>query len=241
LDIQYGKLYRNLYQRHWWWRAREEALVKFLRANLKSQPQRKILDVGCGDGLFFDRLAEFGDVEGVEPDDRLIDKNGPHARRIRIVPFDKDFQSDTRYGLLVMLDVLEHLEDPKRALECAHALTNAGGSLLLTVPALQILWTNHDVINHHRLRYRRRTLFPLLHKVGFEIAEARYWFQWTVPAKFTIGVFQKVWPSEPKLPKIPPSWLNRLLYGFSRLEQETLGLTGIPLGSTLMVYCTRTQ
>jgi SAM-dependent methyltransferase len=239
LELQYGKTYRELYRRHWWWRAREEALIQFLRRKLKAGSERNILDIGCGDGLFFERLAEFGDVEGVEPDSRLIDRDGPHASRIRVAPFGKEFHSKKKYGLIVMLDVLEHLEDPEGAVECAHGLSSAGGALLLTVPAFQMLWTNHDVINHHRQRYRRGTLFPLLHKSGFEVTESHYWFQWTVPAKLAIGGMQRIWRSEPRLPRIPRAWLNRLLYGFSRMEQETLGSLGIPVGSTLMVYCTR--
>ncbi len=239
MDSQYGKLYRDLYQRHWWWRAREEALVQFLRRALKSDPHRNILDVGCGDGLFFDRLSEFGEVEGIEPDDRLITKDGPHASQIRVAPFDKNFRSEKKYGLIVMLDVLEHLEDPASALALAHSLLTQDGRLLMTVPAFQLLWTNHDVINHHRLRYRRSTLFPLLRDARFEVVHSHYWFQWTVPSKFFISTVQKMFPSEPRMPKIPPSWLNHFLYGFSRLEQKTLGSMGLSVGSTLMVYCSK--
>jgi SAM-dependent methyltransferase len=239
LEIQYGKLYRELYQRHWWWRAREEALVLFLRRQLKAGEPRNILDVGCGDGLFFDRLSEFGNVEGVEPDERLIDKSGPHASRISVVPFDSRFQPGKKYDLLVMLDVLEHLESPEEAVECAYGLLTEDGRLLLTVPAFQSLWTNHDVMNHHKIRYRRKTLFPLIERAGFKVAESHYWYQWTVPAKFAIGMMQRVRPSEPALPNIPPVWLNRILYGVSRFEQETIGAIGVPIGSTLMTFCTK--
>ena len=239
MDFQYGKHYRDLYQKHWWWRAREEALVGFLQRTLKTDPQRNILDVGCGDGLFFDKLAQFGNVEGVEPDAHLISADGPHVSKIRVIPFDKDFHSERKYGLLVMLDVLEHLEKPDEALECAHSLLTEDGALLLTVPAFKSLWTNHDVINHHKLRYRRGTLYPRLKKAGFKVMESHYWYQWTVPAKFVLGVVQKVRPSEPKLPNIPPTWLNKILYGITRLEQQTIGAMRIPLGSTLMAYCTK--
>ena len=239
MELQYGKFYRELYQKHWWWRAREEALVRFLQQNLQADPQRNILDIGCGDGLFFEQLGKFGDVEGVEPDERLIDKDGPHASRIRIAPFDDRFASGKKYGLLVMLDVLEHLEDPASALGCAHGLLDENGALLMTVPAFQTLWTNHDVINHHRLRYRRETLFPLLDAAGFNVKNSQYWFQWTVPAKFMIGRMQHLLRNKPHLPKIPAKWLNRILFEFSSLELRTLGTAGLPIGSTLMVYCVK--
>ena len=63
----YALAYRRLYQEHWWWRAREALLVREL-SRLRLPPSGgRLLDVGCGDGLFFERLAEFGAVEGVEP------------------------------------------------------------------------------------------------------------------------------------------------------------------------------
>ena len=240
MDILYGKHYRDLYQRHWWWRAREEALVQFLLRALEPGISRNILDIGCGDGLFFDRLSEFGNVEGVEPDPHLITTQGPHFIKIRVVPFDSNFRSDKKYGLLVMLDVLEHMDNPNEALECARDLLEEKGALLLTVPAFQSLWTNHDVINHHKLRYRRETLFPILQKAGFKVVESHYWYQWTVPVKFALGILQKLRSSEPKLPQVPPVWLNKILYGVSRLEQKTIGATSFPLGSTLMTFCTKT-
>ena len=43
---------------------------------------RQILDVGCGNGLFFDKLQRFGKVAGIEPDEQLVDPDGPHAGQI---------------------------------------------------------------------------------------------------------------------------------------------------------------
>ncbi|HKT45943.1 MAG TPA: class I SAM-dependent methyltransferase [Candidatus Acidoferrales bacterium] len=239
MDPQYGSYYRELYHGHWWWRSREEAILCFLRSRFSPSSSLRILDVGCGDALFFPRLAEFGDVEGIEPDSHLVNPSGPYASKIHITPFDRRFQPGKRYHLLLMLDVLEHLEDPAGALACAHALLEPGGVLLLTVPALRMLWTNHDVMNHHRTRYRRATLFPLLRQAGFSIACSQYWYQWTVPAKLAIALSEKLAPREPVLPPIPPPWLNRLLFFLSRVEQETLGALAVPFGSTLMVCAAR--
>src|SRR2546426_4518668 len=60
----YTTLFRS--RRHWWWRARERLILDVLRRLRPGAGWSAILDVGCGDGLFFERLAEFGPVEGVE-------------------------------------------------------------------------------------------------------------------------------------------------------------------------------
>jgi len=199
----------------------------------------RILDVGCGDGLFFDRLAEFGIAEGIEPDEALVNPQGPHRAQIKIVPFDTNFRSPQPYSLVLMLDVLEHLDNPDEALQHAHSLLAPSGALLLTVPAFQALWTNHDTINHHRLRYRRGTLVPMLQRAGFAVLEERYWYQWTCPVKLGIRLWERILRRRPAVARVPPAWINCPLYWISRAEQRTLAAIGTPFGSTLMVYCAR--
>jgi len=237
LEPEYAKRYRDLYARHWWWRAREEAILEVLRRHIAPKTRLRILDVGCGDGLLFDRLAEFGDVEGVEPDERLVNPKGRHQLRIRIAPFDANFRTSQCYSLILMLDVLEHLDNPREALCHAHSLLTPSGALLITVPAFQVLWTNHDVINHHRVRYRRGTIRPLIKQAGFAILEERYWYQWTCPVKLAIRLIESMSRRPPAVARVPPIWINRTSYWISRMEQQTLGAIGIPFGSSLMVYC----
>lgn len=239
MEAEYGSHYRELYERHWWWRAREDALMQVIERHLPGRRPLRLLDVGCGDGLFFDRLAAFGNVEGVEPDVHLVTPSGAHAAKIHIAPFDSKLQLPGRYDVLLMLDVLEHLDDPQGALRCAHNLLVPGGALVITVPAFMALWTNHDVMNHHRTRYRRRTLFPLLRGADFILVESKYWYQWTVPAKLATRLAESLSHAEPALPRVPPSPVNRLLYRMSRIEQQTIGAAGMPFGSTLMAYCVR--
>ena len=93
-----------------WWRAREAFLLAQLRRELAAGAER-ILDVGCGDGLFFDKLSEFGEVEGIEADGSLVSRSGHHPA-IHIGPFDESFSPPRRYSAILMLDVLEHLLDP---------------------------------------------------------------------------------------------------------------------------------
>jgi SAM-dependent methyltransferase len=237
LELEYARQYRDLYTRHWWWRAREEAILGVMRRRFPQNTSLRILDVGCGDGLFFGPLAEFGEVEGVEPDERLVNPKGPYRARIQIAPFDTKFRPPKPYSLLLMLDVLEHLDNPSEALGHAYSLLTPAGGLLLTVPAFQLLWTNHDRINHHRVRYRRATLRPLLQQAGFVIVEEQYWFQWTCPLKLAIRLSESVFHRRPSIARVPPWWINFLLYWISRIEQQTLGAIDMPFGSTLMVYC----
>jgi SAM-dependent methyltransferase len=235
VDPAYGEKYRGLYQNHWWWRARTELIVDELRRLQPAQGWKTVLDIGCGDALFFDRLAQFGEVEGIEPCAELIDPANRHRARIHVGPFDESFQPSRKYSLILMLDVLEHLDDPVSALHRVSELLEANGTFVATVPAFMALWTNHDVLNHHRTRYTRRTLREIVGQTDLQIREDRYFYHWTCPVKLAVGAIERVSRSEPEPATIPARWVNEVLYGVSRLEQRILTPLSIPFGSSLLM------
>lgn len=234
MDPAYARRYRELYERHWWWRARERFVLETLRRSLRPAERRRILDVGCGDGLLFDRLAEFGDVWGVESDASLVSPDNPHRDRIHVGPFGATFQPGVRYGLVLMLDVIEHLPAPAAALRHVAALLEPDGVLVATVPAFRILWTTHDVLNHHFTRYTRREFATLARSSGFDILRASYFFHWVFPAKLGARLLEAVRRPRPAPPRVPPSWINEPLYLLSRLEQRLVTPLGPPFGSSLL-------
>lgn len=234
MRAEYGERYRELYNHHWWWRARERFVLELLRAKQPPQGWKRILDVGCGDGLFFDQLAKFGDVEGVEPAEALVSAQGPYRSCIHTVPFDANFQPGKQFSLILMLDVLEHLSDPVGALRHSLALLDPGGTILVTVPAFKLLWTNHDLINDHVTRYTRSRFRSLARQAGMRIEIDRYFFHWTFPAKLVTRLGERALARKPMPPAVPSRAINRLLYHFSCFEQKTWGRLPLPLGSSYM-------
>jgi len=198
-----------------------------------------ILDVGCGDGLLFDRLMEFGDVEGIETSREIVDPANPQFQKIHIGPFDDSFRPGKQYSLILLLDVLEHIPDPGAALRRCESLLKPSGSLVITVPAFNVIWTNHDVLHHHMTRYRRATLLPLLQKAGFKIEDSAYWFQWTFPVKLAQRFIEKLFLLRPANPKIPLLAVNRALCSLCSLEHAMLGPLRLPFGTTLFARCSK--
>jgi SAM-dependent methyltransferase len=238
MDSAYGARYRELFQRHWWWRARERVILDALRAHRPAAGWRNVLDVGCGDGLFFDELAKLPGVqlvEGVEPAEALVSRNGPHRARIYVAPFDASFDIGRRYSLIVMLDVLEHLTDPAASLRHALSVLEPGGVFLATVPAFMALWTRHDDLNHHYTRYDKETFGALAVEAGLRVDESRYFFHWTAAAKIGTRLKEALIPGDPASPSVPPEPVNRALYVLSRLEERVLGAIPVPFGSSLLV------
>ena len=234
MERQYAAKYRELYTRHWWWRARERVILSTLRAHSHGRTWPSILDVGCGDGLFFDRLREFGDVDGIEPDASLVEPDGPWSSRIRVQPFDERFRPAHAYSVITMFDVIEHLPDAANALRHASTLLEREGMLVATVPAFESLWTSHDDINHHVRRFTKTTLRMLLVESGFDVVSMQYFYFWTCPLKLLIRLKERILRRPSAAATVPPDIINRALFRLSVLEQETLGRLPMPFGSSLI-------
>jgi len=235
MDSTYGQSYRNLYQNHWWWRARERFILQTLESTLRAPGRRSILDVGCGDGLFFRSLSRFGDVEGIEVDGALVNDDNPWKHKVHVGAFDHTFQPQKAYSLILMLDVLEHFSDPLPALHRAKDLLDPAGALVITVPAHRCLWTTHDDLNHHFTRYTKRSLTELLRKAGIRNRGCRYFFHWAFPVKLLAHIKERCLPVTPRIPKIPHRWLNQTMFRLSCLEQKAFRRVPVPFGSSLMV------
>jgi SAM-dependent methyltransferase len=233
MDIAYSKAYAEVYRRHWWWRAREEVVVETLLRHWPKEGYETILDVGCGDGLFFDRLSEFGNVEGVEPETEILSDR--FRNKIHAVEFDDRFQPGRRYSLILMLDVLEHLPDPAAGFRHAVDLLVPGGIVIITLPAFQILWTKHDEMNHHVRRYTRRSFHALADGAGLDFLEERYFFQALFPLKLALRPVEALLHLSPRLPSVPPTWLNSAVRGYFRAEERILRNLHVPFGTSLLV------
>jgi SAM-dependent methyltransferase len=249
VHADYAQRYRTLWERHWWWRSREAYLLGWVaRLDARSpRPGRlRILDVGCGDGLFFESLSRFGHVEGLEPDASIV--TDPRWRdRIKVASLGDDPGAlpEAAYDLVLMLDVLEHVADDRSALDAVRRSVRPGGHLLLTVPALGWLWSRHDEVNEHYRRYDRRALRGVLESAGFEVEVLRYVFAWTV-APLLVRRWLSPAGGKGHLAAdaglaIPPGPVNRLLTLVSRGDHALGRLVPWPVGSSLLAVARKEE
>ena len=55
---------------HWWFASRTRALNAVMRPILPEKPDFRLLDIGCGAGNMIHHLSHYGQVKGLEIDDR---------------------------------------------------------------------------------------------------------------------------------------------------------------------------
>ena len=85
-----------------------------------------------------------------------------------------DIKLTEKASLICMLDVLEHIEEDIKSLQKINELLFDGGKLLITVPAYNFLWNNHDEQCHHKRRYTRKELKVKAKNAGFKIIYSTY-------------------------------------------------------------------
>ena len=244
MDESYSRYYRELWYRHWWWRARHRLVLRqvsqLLGGSEEPPASPLILDIGCCGGVTFDDLSRFGTVHGLEPDPLLVDNEPRWRHCIEQAAFGPEYRSPRRYDLILMLDVLEHIEDDAGAVANLYRMLAPGGYLLLTVPALHSLWSVHDEVNHHYRRYHRQELDQLMLSRGFEIVRSRYLFSWSLGL-----VYLRKWLSPRRTTqyrvRVPMAPINALCHGLTAFEERLVQFTGLrsPAGSSLMVVARR--
>ena len=75
-----------------------------------------------------------------------------------------------------LFDVLEHVDNREALLKEIRRVLRVGGVLLVTVPAIQLLWSQFDIDEGHRLRYRKSSLRRELSDAGFHVSRIGYFF-----------------------------------------------------------------
>jgi SAM-dependent methyltransferase len=139
-----------------------------------------ILNAGCGSGELCVRLAQAGHrVLGIDPAAEYVQLARVNARRAGLynctfrVSFIETMPDREMFDCVMATDVLEHIEDDRRAFEKLVQRVKPGGVVIITVPGGQWLFGYHDECIGHYRRYSRRRLQRLV-KDLCHVDECRY-------------------------------------------------------------------
>lgn len=162
---------------HWWYVARRRLVTDLLG------PRRRggvAVDVGCGTGHTLATLRElgYGPVLGSDLEDYALRHAGATVvcADARSLPLP-----DAVAGCVVALDVLEHIADEHAALGEWRRVLQPRGTLVVTVPAYQSLYSDFDRWACHERRYSRSRLRDRLVAAGFEVDRLSHFNSFLVP------------------------------------------------------------
>ncbi len=144
----------------------------------------EILDVGCGNGVVqgqFER-ALGRPVLGCDLNLKAMqDGVASKGQRYLYNVLDERAEWQGHFDTVLLLDTLEHIEQPIDFLKAIGSHLCAGGRLVVNVPAMPDLYSRYDEAQGHVRRYTTDQLQHELAEAGFQLSASMYWGSNLVP------------------------------------------------------------
>jgi SAM-dependent methyltransferase len=239
------QIYEDIYRAemtHWWFCARRRIVANLIRHFAPENRPLQIADIGCGMGSTVGMLSEFGRVLGMDYSptalaySRQRGLTGLAAAALPNLPC-----RDASFDVACALDVIEHIDDDESAVREIHRVCKPGGLIVITVPAYQWLWSEHDDINDHKRRYTRPQLRARLASLGVTTLRMSYMNTLLAPLALVFRLVKSFTRHKAKPPEelksdvfSVPFWLNRLLYMLFACEAGLLKYVNLPFGISLV-------
>lgn len=214
--------------KHWWFVARTNILKALIESY--NDEIENFLDIGCGTGYFLSKISPIVEnLYGLDPHkynnvkfDNII--NGT----IENMPFDNN-----TFDFISCLDVLEHVENPKEALDGILRVLKPGGFAIITVPACQWLYGPHDKGNEHKKRYSKKDFEDLV-SPRFEIMRSTYFNTFLFPAEAPIRLIERATNQKIAKDAAPSPLLNKIFFKVFNAEKKWLMNHDLPIGVSYM-------
>jgi SAM-dependent methyltransferase len=212
--------------RHPWWIARADLVLALLQ-RLKIMPPASILEAGCGWGTNLEALEVAGyQITGLDASRKTLDRLDRAYRKLIEADLSQDIpDSVPTYDCVLALDVIEHIDDDRRAVVQLGRLIRPDGRVIVSVPALPELYSQFDEVQGHRRRYTAQSLRMCLEGAGLIVEDILWWGQWMVhllrmrkagrrrsPGETSVDVYRHYLA----LPPWPGPWAMKLMFRIDR-------------------------
>lgn len=174
---------------HWYYQSKKLPLLSYTKKALAGGKLLTIVDIGSGSGFFALELAKkFGAaiakvylVDTGYSAEEMVLTQGQKVEKVHAIP------ARIENGLVILMDVLEHLESDLAMLQSVKAACVGDNNyFFVTVPAFQSLWSGHDVFLGHYRRYQIPLLRGVLEQAGFRKISNYYLYGGLFPMIWTV-------------------------------------------------------
>lgn len=237
MDLKEVDILGENIQDHWYYVSKARAMCKLL-TGIKVP---EVLDVGAGSGVFSRQLLDAGICDVAYCLDPYYSEEKTETHNGKKIHYVKTTDK-TSQKLILMMDVLEHINNDSYFLEEYAKRLVPEGYILISVPAFQFVWSGHDVFLEHHRRYTLNTLEAVVKKSGLTPVKSRYFFGSLFPAvaatRLAKNLLQShgIFDSKSEL-KIYPGWINRTLTLMHDLERHTIFNINKAFGLSLFCLC----
>jgi len=158
---------------------------------LKNNIRGNVCEVGPGHGVICDRYIQLSKKISLFEQSKKLFKflKKKYKKNQKIKIYNKYFKpSKTKYHTILYLDVLEHIEQPKKELKKVFMSLKKRGKIIFVVPAYQHLFSQFDKDVGH---YRRYTIKKFLNEMsGAKYSNLKYYYIDTVG--YLLSIISKI-------------------------------------------------
>ena len=187
MDLKEDHILGSRIGEHWYYRSKAAAV----RRLLKESDFKHILDVGAGSGFFSKDLLLRTDAEEGTCIDTSYGRDWSESvdgQPVHFLRVTDAIQAD----LVLLMDVLEHVDDDLALLKEYVEKVPAGAQFLITVPAFSFLWSGHDVFLEHKRRYRLREVEKVANQAGLVVIRGCYFFGTVFPMAAVLRILNRI-------------------------------------------------
>lgn len=233
---------------YWWYVGRRRIILEVLASHLHCDgaPKARLLDAGCGTGAMLKAVDGLTEAVGTDASTVALSwcKRRGLGGRVACCDFAAPPFRDGTFDVVMLLDVLEHLDDDKGALKNAFRLLQGGGLLVVTVPAYPILWSGEDYVSEHRRRYVRRDVQEMVAAAGFTVQQSSYFNAILFPVMAATILWRRFFVPEDRVRsnvRPLPIALNLILTAVFTLERSLLRWMSFPCGGSILCVAVKKE
>ncbi len=222
---------------YWWHVAKRKLVTSILTREFA--PPGHLVEGGIGSARNLVVFRELGyTVTGFDVMSESVD----HARRrglddVRIHDLSRPWPREPESTeVVVLLDVLEHLEDPVEVMQHVRRILKPGGGLVFTVPAYRWLYGDWDKRLGHFRRYTAGEMRRQAAAAELRVHSMTHWNAFTFPAAVAVRSYQRLFPAASRgteFPRVTPA-VNQMLLSMAGVERWLVDHTRLPFGLSLV-------
>ncbi len=167
---------------HFWMIWRFSLISDYLKLFHIENPS--VLEIGCGNGVNMQMFKSNLDlvIDGCDLNESAVKKiKGVEGKKYVYDIFDNNAQMLNKYDLVLLLDVIEHIEDDGAFIETALKHLKKDGRIIINVPAHHTLFSKYDKKMGHKRRYNKNNIEVITKKLGLQIEYLSYWGLFMIP------------------------------------------------------------